>query len=204
MTSYVADADLKSFLRIQGGIHDAEVNRAVSTAQAEVDRYCGWGSSGFLPDAAATPRLFKTTDRLLLHLNAGFWTATDLVVKTDDDDDGVFETTWSASEYELHPADGRWGGVDGWPYFQIRAVGTRSFPIYGNRRLRAQITAKWGWAACPPDVSTATLLRTAQIFQRRDNREGPQVPTTWTGGHDRDWMLLLDDYRHPDKLVRFA
>lgn len=201
--SYIADADLKSFLRIQGGIHDAEVHRATATAQAEVDRYCGWGSSGFLPDADVSARTFATGDRLLVDVD-GFYTATGLVVRTDDDDDGVFETTWSASQFELLPAGNRWRGMSGVPFFQLRACGTRTWPVGGKRENRVEITARWGWAACPPDVSTATLLRTVQIMQRRDNREGPQVPTTWTGGHDRDWMLLLDDYRHPDKLVRFA
>lgn len=201
MPAYVADADLKSFLRIQGGIHDAEVNRAVEAAHRDVDRYCGWNVvDGFAQSAAtASVRLFQASHYNRLHLNTGFWTTTDLVVKTDEDDDGVFETTWAATDYELRPANNIEDGVVGFPYYEIVAVDRYLFPVGGERLHRVEITAKWGWQTCPPDVSTATLLRTSQIFQRRETRDGVNPLTGFrAGGRDRDWMLLLDDYRHPD------
>lgn len=194
--SYIGDADLKSFLRVQGSAHDAEVARAVDAAHAEVDRYCGWGAGGFLPASTATARVF-VGDSSELRLSEGFWTTTGLTVAGDDDDDGTFELTYTAADFEVLPLNGKWGGVSGFPFWMLRL---RS----GLWPARVQVTARWGWAACPADVSTATLLRTMQLFQRRENREGPQVPTTWSGGHDRDWMLLLDGYRHPDKLIGFA
>lgn len=204
---YVELEDVKSFLRVQTGVHDPEVDRAVLAAHRDVDRYCGWQvADGFAQgEADASARVFAATNTLTLRLDTGFWTATDLVVKTDDDDDGTFETTWAASEFELHPANNTWGGVTGFPYFEVWSTGARSWPVGGNRANRVQITAIWGWQECPPDVAEATLLRTAQLFARRDTRDGVQPLTGFrAGGRDRDWELLLDDYRHPDKLVAFA
>ena len=63
---------------------------------------------------------------------------------TDDDLDGVFETTWDDSEYVLHPANADpTGGHDASrPYWRVDAVGNWRFP-QGPRTVR--IAGEWGF-----------------------------------------------------------
>jgi hypothetical protein len=198
--AYLTSADLASFLSIPDTADDVELDRAIRTAQAEVDRFCGWGADGFDQGAAsATARTFEATECGLLRLReGGFWSAVaDVVVKTDDNDDGVFETTWATGEFELVDHS----SIPGFPTVAIRSTRVRSFPLAGYRSKRVEVTAKWGWSAVPAEVEQATLLRAAQIHQRRRSSAGIQPETGFrAGGFDRDWMPLLNDLRHPSRV----
>ena len=101
---------------------------------------------------------------------ADFHTTDGLVVKTDDNDDGVFETTWTSADYELEPFNGRHRGIGGFPFWKIRAVNYAWFPVCNQRRGVLQVTAKWGWASVPDNVFQAALIL-AQEFHRL--REAP-------------------------------
>src|SRR5690606_17375049 len=91
-------------------------------------------------------------------------TTSGLVVKTDDDDDGTFETTWTASDYQLEPLDGI---TDSRAVWKIRAVGDRVFPVSVKGRALVQVTAQWGWAAVPDPITTACLIQSARNANRR-------------------------------------
>lgn len=214
--AYVSADELAAFVEIKTSARHPELERALRSAQREVDRYCGWGNDGFDQGAASpTARAFEPdTDRrnyqdvpnsrhlLCLPIGSGIQSTAGLVVRTDTTDDGVFDLTWAATDYELAPSNGQWGGVDGFPYFEVRAVGNHAFPQpFGTaRRQRVEITARWGWAEVPPDVRDATILRAAQLHHRSRTADGIQPLTGFrAGGRDRDWELLLDDYRHPAK-----
>lgn len=199
--AYVSSAELAASLSIPDTDDDVELDRAIRTAQREVDRYCGWGDDGFdQGSASAAARTFEATDcRVLRFREGGFWSAVgDVTVKTDDDDDGVFETTWSAGEFELID----WTSVSGFPCVSIRSTGTRLFPLGCQRLRRVEVTAKWGWSAVPVEVEQAALTRAAQIHRR--SKSGGQLinPDTGfrAGGRDRDWRLNLDDLRHPSRV----
>jgi hypothetical protein len=90
-----------------------------------------------------------------------------LLVAVDSDGDGVFETTWTAADYELRPLNGIVGGQPGWPYNQIRAVGSKCFPRC-SRRAVLQVTARWGWAAVPAPVHEACLIVASETVKLRD------------------------------------
>ena len=81
-------------------------------------------------------------------------------LKTDDNADGTFETTWSASDYEAQPVNAALE-VQPRPYTSIAAVGTRLFPVtytgYG-RRPRAQLVGVLGWPSLPSPVQQAAGL----------------------------------------------
>ena len=198
--AYVSSADLAAFLSIPDTDDDVELDRAIRAAQSEVDRYCGWGADGFDQGAAsAVARTFDATDRDCVRLReGGFWSAVaDVTLRTDENDDGVFETTWSAGQFELVDES----SVPGMPTVSIRSTRVRLFPLAGYRAKRVEVTAKWGWQSLPVEVEQATLLRAAQIHQRRRSSSGIQPETGFrAGGRDRDWQLLLDDLRHPSRL----
>jgi hypothetical protein len=100
-----------------------------------------------------------------------FWTTAGLIVKTDDDDDGVFETTWTTADYQLEPVNGTHNGVAGWPYWRIAAIGN-SFSFHRFKRASVQVTARWGWQAVPEPVLQAAKILAADTFQLKDSRLG--------------------------------
>ncbi len=206
---YVAASELADYRGIGDSNEDPRLRSAIESAEEKVDEWCGWGVGGFNQDTSATPRVFPTkmlsADCRVLNLPAGFVTTSGLDIKTDDNDDGVFETTWLPADYELAPIDNYFGGVDGFPYYQIRAVGDRVFPTGGRRSGRIQVTAQWGWAAVPEAVKTAVLIRAASLLDRKNSMSGRDPVTGFrAGGVDHDWTVELGKIRHPRKDRFFA
>lgn len=189
------------FLSIADSIDDSRLQMALDVAGREVDRFCGWGVAGFAQgSASATARTVQATDpRVLRFRDGGCWSAVgSITVATDDNDDGVFETTWAAGDFELVDVT---PSTPGYPTVQLRASGDRRFPLACRKSQRVQVTAVWGWAAVPVEVEQATILRAAQIHLRSRTADGVSPLTGFrAGGRDRDWELLLNDYRHPTRL----
>ena len=161
-------ASLRAYLGLQptgDPSRDALLDDSINAASRAIEDYCG---RHFYDSGAATARTFAPTDSHLLLVD-DFSTTTGLVVKTDENDDGTYEITWTSSDYELDTtvAD----GITGWPYRAIRAVGDYTFPLPAGRLLRrytVQVTARWGWAAVPEPVRQATLQVAAELYRRKD------------------------------------
>lgn len=202
--SYVTAQSIAEWLGIYDSDDVVALDLAADAACAEIDEFCGWPFDQ--AEADATARVFRATDTLTVYLfDGGFWDTASLIVKTDDNADGTFETTWSSTDYYLEPINGRWRGVAGFPYYEIRSTGNRSFPTSTYGSPLVQVTAKWGWETLPAPVQQVATLRAAQLGTRRDNRLVLNPETGFrAGGWDRDWELLLDRYRHPSKMVPLA
>lgn len=169
-TLYATAADLREYLRADKqnvSADDEQFDLAIESACREIDGYCGRGFHQVVTSAeSASARVYRPANALCARVD-DFWSTTGLVVATDEGDDGTFETTWSASDYELEPLNGVRQGISGWPYWVVRAVGSYSFPPY-NDRASVQITAKWGWETVPVPVKRATLVLAAGLLKTRD------------------------------------
>ena len=89
-------------------------------------------------------------------------------LKTDDNADGTFETTWTASDYHLLPFN---AVTNGRPYTRIETsgYGNYSFPV-GTKKA-VQITGSFGYcttANLPKPVSEACKLQSIRLFKRKD------------------------------------
>lgn len=165
--AYLTVPELRDLLRDQHTAYDSEYERSILAASRQVDDYCG---RFFWREAAPAPKLFRP-DQVDLVWTSDIATSTGLVVETDDDDDGVFETTWSASDYQLEPFE----RMNDRPYERIAAVGTREFPAVRlnaagrrSRRARVRVTAAWGWPAVPDEVKQATAIAAIDHFKAKD------------------------------------
>lgn len=156
---YVSLPELKDYLKLPGSAKDSVLQMAVTSASRNIERYC---NRQFNKADAATPRRFRPDLSTLAEID-DFWSTDDLVIETGTD--GTFTDTWSASDYELDPADGVREGQPGWPFSVIRAYG-RTFPANGRQSLR--VTAKWGWAAVPQPVKQACLELAHEIYKSAD------------------------------------
>lgn len=198
---YVTLADLTGYLD-QGGAaslgtgNDTEMEQAIEAASRQIDGEC---RRRFYQDGSATLKIYAAHDLYLLDVDP-ISTTTGLVVATDTDDDGVADTTWTTADYQLEPLNGIVDGIAGWPYTRIRAIGDHLFPIEASGRAAVHITARWGWAAVPDAIVSATLIQAAYLFRRKDAVTGILGTTdfgavTVRAGLDRDAAALIAPYR---------
>lgn len=201
VTDYCTVAELNEYLLGTGKTQALQAGNfaaAVSSASRFVDRYCG---RRFYVDDAVSARVF-TADHYTEILVPDIATATDLVLKTDEDVDGVYETVWqigsfTGAGFRLWPYNAAADVEMLEPFTRIRAIAT-AFPI---GELAVEVTALWGWPAVPADVHQATLLQAARFWKRKDATLGVGGAAE-TGffelrkSLDVDVKNLLDPYRN--------
>lgn len=167
MTDYATLAELQGWLGISDSDDVPILEACIDTASRLVDAYCG---RRFYVDTSATARTYYPVDGCLVRVD-DISTSSGLIVKTDEDDDGTYETTWTSTDYQLEPLNGIEDGLEGFPTSRIRAVGTLGFPTV-NDRPSVQVTAVWGWSAVPAAVKRATLMQAARLHRRKQTPEG--------------------------------
>ena len=165
---YIAVDELRDLLRDQLSAYDHEYERAIAAASRSIDAYCG---RHFWAETTPSARTFRADQDDLVWCG-DISSTTGLVVKTDDNGDGVYETTWTIdTDFILEPFE----RMNYRPYERIAAVGGRLFPVnyrIGNRpasrRPRTQVTALWGWPAVPDEVKSATAIVAVDHFRAKD------------------------------------
>ncbi len=120
-------------------------------------------------------------------------------LKSDDDEDGTFETTWATSDYQLKPDN---AATNGRPYTWIETsgYGNYSFPVKVKKGV--QIVGSFGYCAAaslPKPVSEAAKLQSIRLFKRKDApfgviaggelQQGMTIPDL-----DPDVKMLLSAY----------
>ena len=150
--------EVKSALRITDNTDDALLQNAIEGASRRIDGYCGRR----FYQQNATLSLYAI-DSYTLPTQDDLYSVTTL--KTDDDGDGTYETTWTTGvDYQLEPLD---AVITGQPIRTITAIGGKTFPLFSLPALpSAQIVGVWGWSAIPDDVREACVLLTMRGFAR--------------------------------------
>ena len=102
------------------------------------------------------------------------WLPDDLLsittLKSDDDDDGTYETTWTTTDYVLLPSN---ASQKTKPYrsIEVSTRGTLSFPT--RVRDGVQIVGKFGYSAAyglsaPAPIRQACLMLAHRLWKRKD------------------------------------
>lgn len=190
--NYITTQELADYMSIQGTGYNARIAAVCSAVSREVEDYC---HRQFNQAASATARIYRPKDRFTALVD-DFFTTTGLIIATDNDDDGTFETTWVAADYSLSPLNGVRNGRTGWPWWQVDAVGfTQRFHPTNHPNL--QVTAQWGWSAVPPEVKESCLILGADTFQLKDSRLGVAGADQFgTVVRVRDNVVALNKLRH--------
>lgn len=88
-------------------------------------------------------------------------------LKTDDDADGVYETTWTTDDYRLKPANAEADGV-AYRWIEITPWGDYSFPRHLDQGV--QIAGKFGaTTAAPANIRQAALLVAHRLWLRHQH-----------------------------------
>jgi hypothetical protein len=166
--NYATLSELKAYMSITGSTYDTELTQALGSASREIERFC---RRQFNDSGAASARVYYASNNGDVTITDDFHTTSGLVVETDDLDDGTYATAWTSADYQLEPLNGIRGGMPGWPYWKVRAIDALSFPS-NTDRAPVRVTARWGWAAVPAPIKTATLILASKNFQLKDTPFG--------------------------------
>lgn len=201
--AYATLAELRDWVGIPVAdtADDAKLTLALAAAEAEIDAYCGRAPGGFGIDGAVVDRDYTPVTDGLVDVDP-IATLTGLVVKTDDNDDGTFETTWTVgTDFRVEPTN---AAAEGVPWTRIVAAGSKVFPTRNRYFPGVRVTAKYGWpTAVPPPVKQATLIQAAFLWGRKDARFGvagsPEFGNELRveSALDRTAQALLGPYRRP-------
>lgn len=170
--SYATLAELRSRFDITDASNttqDTKFTEALSAASRGIEQMC---QRQFNDAGSASARLFYPDSSYCTKVH-DFSTTSGLIIATDAGNDGAFELTWDAADYQLEPLNGIVDQQSGWPYWTIRAVAAKSFPCpYPNTRAPLQVTARWGWTAVPAPVKEATLILAEEIYSLKNTPFG--------------------------------
>ena len=180
-----------------------KLTQRLRAASRAVDDWCSRPLRRFWLDPTVTTRSYYTDDLWCSRID-DIGSTTGLVVKTDDDGDGVFEATWTLNtDFVLEPRNAA-GNGGAYHYDRIVAVGARTFPyLYGyGTRPNLQVTARHGWSAIPDPVREATLLKAIRLNRRPDAPFGNESGGLEMGSiritrEDSDVVGLLSRYKIP-------
>lgn len=162
-TDYITLAQLKEHLSLNADDNelDATLSRCITAASRAIDALAG---RCFYVSDTTSARTYRPDDSRTVFTH-DIASTTGLVVKTDDDFDGVYETT--RSSYQVSPVN-----VGDRPYTRIELLGSDYFYLSGDARRTVEVTATWGWPAVPTQVEQATLILAARYYKRKDSPEG--------------------------------
>ena len=189
---------LKARLRLNDGDDDTGLGNALNAASRGIDGFC---RRQFNKADSPTARRFHPTNRALTIVD-DFLTKVGLVVKLDTDDDGIYETTLAATDYEVEPFNGIVDGESGWPFWKVRLVTGTFFPK--QIRPAVEVTAQWGWNAVPAPVDEAALIVAEEIFKLKDAPFGVAGFSQWGPMRVRNNPMaksMLTKYRRKVVLV---
>lgn len=197
---YCTRVELKDWIGIEVDQFDLKLDNVITSVSRWQDQYC---QRHFWQTAANTPRVFESPGcRRLLRLGPFNDLATLVSLKTDENDDGTFETTWDPTDYETLPLNAA-AAPEARPITKIRATGLGRWfptPLCAGRLARVQVTGTWGWPAVPEDVKQACLIQAHRIFNRPNSPAGmigfaDFGVVRMQGRLDPDVAAMLDPYR---------
>ena len=174
-----------------GTTQDTVIERVVTAVSREIDRHCRRRFYG-----VSETRYYTPVDYAKLDID-DVGTSGSITLKTDEDGDRTYETTWASTDYDLWPYNAA-------PYMEIHVTpqGDNAWPVKVAKSV--ELAAIFGYqsgtsADAPADVREACIIQSTRIFHRKDNPYGVagnaemgqliQIATL-----DPDVKLLLENY----------
>ena len=187
---YTTLSEVKAALRITDTVDDTLIELSVESASREID--------------GVTQRIFyqqTAQTRVYRPLSALEVVTDDIVTITTFKTslaNGVFDTTWATTDYQLEPLNGISGGVVV-PRNRVRAVGDYFFPMTLDEEATVQIVGTFGFSSVPTAIKQATTILAIRHFKRYDSPLGVagfgDLGAMRVGRTDPDVEALIYPYR---------
>lgn len=187
---YSTLAQVKAALRITDSVDDSLLEMAVESASRAIDQY----TNRIFYNAGTAVRYYAPVDSLNVQIDDLISLTT---LQTMDDDEQVYDTTWTSDDYQLEPLNGYADGLT-LPYNHIRAIGDFTFLTLGGEAT-VKVTGTWGFATTPIQVTQATVIQASRIYKRLDSPLGiisGELGSMRVGSRlDPDVAQLVDSFR---------
>lgn len=162
--AYTTTALVKASLGIPlaATAEDTAIQAAIDAAEALIDNYTGRTFETVTESRTFLPRTASVVDV------DDIATTDSLVIKTDEDQDGSFETTLTVTtDYVI---------IKNAAPFRLITNVNRGWPLSLYGRPTIEITATWGYGTSVPDnIKQAALLMATRLFQRKASPLGFQA-----------------------------
>lgn len=162
--AYTTTALVKASLGIPlaATAEDTAIQAAIDAAEALIDNY-----TGRTFETVTEARTFLPRTASLVDVD-DIATTDSLVIKTDEDQDGSFETTLTVTtDYVI---------IKNAAPFRLITNVNRGWPLSLYGRPTIEITATWGYGTSVPDnIKQAALLMATRLFQRKASPLGFQA-----------------------------
>jgi hypothetical protein len=163
---YITLANLKTYLKIDDSVEDTLLESIIESASRSIDKIA---NRRFYLDGSASVRTYRPNN-VVMSIVDDFGSTTGLVVKTDPDDTGTYQTTLTLnSDFIVEPTN---AAAKGRPWTTITIVGSTGFSLPTDLRPQLQVTARWGWPTVPDDIEQATYILSADLYKRKDSIGG--------------------------------
>ena len=164
---YATLQQVKAAARITDSVDDELLETAIESSSRMIDGYC---ERRFYTNGTET-RYFAATDSYLVDVDDIAGTA--ITVETSAGLDGIYDETWTTSDYQLEPLNRTNAGLD-FPITRLRAIGDYLFPVDPvAHETGVKITGVFGFAtAVPAAVKQATILASLRQYQRYSSALG--------------------------------
>jgi len=164
---YATLQQVKAAARITDSVDDELLETAIESSSRMIDGYC---ERRFYTNGTET-RYFAATDSYAVDVDDIAGTA--ITVETSAGLDGIYDETWTTSDYQLEPLNRTNAGLD-FPITRLRAIGDYLFPVDPvAHETGVKITGVFGFAtAVPAAVKQATILASLRQYQRYSSALG--------------------------------
>ena len=152
--------------RFDVGDHDddSDIESVITAVSRSIDSICG---QRFFTTAADETRYFSAEWRDWLRLPERIVSINTL--KTDNDNDRVYENSWLTTDYDLMPFNAT---LDGEPFRWIEKTPNGDFAFPKGIQKGVEIDGKFGWSSIPVPVVEACLLASHRLMARRNSPYG--------------------------------
>lgn len=199
---YLTEEEARAYVGRNDSKDPALLEDIVTAASRLIDRHCG----RHFYQQAATARIFDSRDRHCVE----FGPFNDLVsvttLKYDSTGDGTYDTTVSASNYQLHPVGATTKGPQAEPYTSVVILNGLDFPVpseFSTGRVGLiEVTGTWGWPSVPLEVKQAARIIVAEVAKLQDAPLGTYAGPMDSVAYVRNNLPprardLLAPFRHP-------
>lgn len=153
---------VKTNLDLTDSVDDVMLELCIESASRQIEQF----TERIFTQVSAT-RIYTPRDSYVVETD-DIYTITTL--KTSTAADGVFDETWTASDFQTEPLNGISGGILS-PITSIRAVGDYLFPLSGGEAT-VQIVGTFGWDEIPTAITQACILQASRYYKRADSPMG--------------------------------
>jgi hypothetical protein len=163
---YATLALVKSAARVTDSIDDTLFELAIESSSRLIDGHC----QRHFYQTSSESRLYTADNSYACTIDDVAGTA--ITVQTSSGIDGVYDQTWTTTDFQLQPLNRTSAGLK-FPVNKLIAIDNYLFPIDPIGETAVKVTASFGFGtAIPTDVQQACVLMSLRQYKRFDSPLG--------------------------------